>query len=92
MQCLRSALAEAGTRHEAIGAADRESLQQAFVVGKEEGLVLDDRPAEIAAKLIEAEGRDGFPIKGTARIECAIAKELVSRTVELICASFLKRG
>ena len=56
-------------------------IEDLEVVGKKEEFVLDDRTADIAAKIVVGKVANGL-IKEIAGIEKAVPCELVRRTVE----------
>ena len=51
-----------------------QALAQAFVVGVEEGLVLDDGAAEAGAELVQREGRERRAVERRARIQSVVAE------------------
>ena len=77
----------------AVGRAGREALQslvqtlaERFEGSKEEGLVLQDRSAEIAAELVQAE-RLLLDREGIAGVEDVIAQELEQIAMIRVCAA-----
>src|SRR5712671_8121725 len=67
---------------------DRQALYlvQAFIIGKEKGLIFPDRPTHGAAVLVPAKRRGSLPIKTIPRVECAVAVEIVGAAVNLVGA------
>ena len=61
-------------------------LAEAFVITKEEELVLLDGTAQRAAEAVAPEWRDGALVEEIARVERAIAQEFVERAVQAIAA------
>src|SRR5260370_27824392 len=59
-------------------------LSIAFVIGKCKKLVVPYRSAQGCAEVIALKGSDPRLVKIIARIERAVAKELIHRTVDLV--------
>src|ERR1700753_3951587 len=66
--------------------AETQRLAEAFVVGEEKGLVLDDRTAGGGAENVAFEMRNIAVIEEVASVERAVAQEFVRRSVKLIRA------
>ncbi len=77
---IRGAGAKGRAGHVVASFSD-DALAQTFVVGKEEGFVLQDRAADIAAKLIQTE-RLLLEVERVARVQCVVAQELEERSRE----------
>src|SRR5204863_4924438 len=77
--------------------ADSLELPQTFVVHKEKCLILPDRSAEAASKLVPPKWRIagtirlGGRIEVIARVQPVIAKEFVNGAVKLVRAGFADR-
>src|SRR5580698_1217053 len=60
-------------------------LLQILDVEEEKRLVFLDGPAQRAAELVPLKSRNRIAVEEIAGVEVAVAQELVSRSVELIC-------
>src|SRR5262249_52120642 len=67
------------------------NLAQASIGSKEERLVLDDRAADGAAKLIPMKGRRGSGVPPVIRIEDRVTNKLKQRPVNVVCAGLGQR-
>src|SRR5256885_6318671 len=70
-----------------VCSSDLLGLAYAFVVAKEECLILMNRPSDRGAELIAAESRNGGWIEEIARVQGAVPDELVCVPVKLVCSS-----
>src|SRR5262249_19093015 len=86
-----------GVRPNRAGQGQPLPLPQAFIAGKEEGPVFEDRSTDVASKLIALERRngvgrghttrsDGYRVKCVACIEPIVAQVIINLTMELVCA------
>ena len=60
-----------------------------LIVHEEEELLFEDRPAEVAAKLVQLQGPDGAAVEVVACIQNLVAEEIERSAVEIVAAALV---